>query len=243
MRVARKTALARIAAAPQDPYSQRVEAALALSGSHHGAEFGSAELKLLAGDPKSITPASADQPFFYEARVIAAQNSGDARQTVQILSNALADTPARDDARIPLFQAAASVHSDEFALASIEQMLRAQRIPQVVPRFTNDQEGLVSSEEGSEDQEAASVYAPAETSVGAASATRSFGRSRSDASSSLCRSPRLLPGGPETRNKPDSGNERKLPPRLATPERCCGASSSTQQDSRYFTRIWSRTVW
>ena len=152
--------LAGIAAAPQNPYSQRVEAALALSGSRPAVEFGSAELKLLAGAPKSITPASADQSFFYDARVIAVRNSSDARQEVQILSNALADTPARDDARIPLFLAAASVHSDEFALASIEQMLRAQRIPQVVPRFTHDQGGLVSSEEDSEDQEAAPGYAP-----------------------------------------------------------------------------------
>ena len=151
--------LARIAAAPQDPYSQRVEAALALSGSHHATDFGSAELKLLAGDPKSIAPASADQPFFYEARVIAAQNSSDARQTVQILTNTLADTPTRDTARIPLFQAAASVQSDEFALASLGQILRGQRIRQVVSRETGNEAEMLSSEEGTEEQETSPVYA------------------------------------------------------------------------------------
>jgi hypothetical protein len=117
-------------------------------------------LKLLAGDPKSITPASADQPFFYDARVIAVRNSSDARQEVQILSNALADTPARDDARIPLFHAAASLHSDEFAIASIEQLLRDQRVRQVVSRDTGNEEEMLSSEEDAGEQEAPPVYAP-----------------------------------------------------------------------------------
>ncbi len=151
--------LARIAGSPQNSYSQRVEAALALSGAHHGAEFGSAELKLLSGDPKSITSASADQPFFYDARVIAAQNSSDARQKVQILSNALADTLARDDARIPLFHAAASLHSDEFALASLGQMLRDQRIRQVVSRDGSNEAEMLSSEEDAGEQETSPVYA------------------------------------------------------------------------------------
>jgi len=152
--------LAGIAAAPQDPYSQRVEAALALSGSRPAVEFGSAELELLAGNPKSITPASADQPFFYDARVIAVRSSSDARQEVQILSNALADTPARDDARIPLFHAAASLHSDEFAIASIGQLLRDQGIRQVVSRDTGNEEEMLSFEEDAGEQETSPVYAP-----------------------------------------------------------------------------------
>jgi predicted Zn-dependent protease len=151
--------LARIAAAPQGSYSLRAEAALALTGSRRAADFGSAELKLLAGDPKTINPASADQPFCYDARVIAAQNSSDARQEVQILSNALADTPARDDARIPLFHAAASLHSDEFALASLGQMLRDQRIRQVVSRDTGDEAEILSSGEDAGEHETSPVYA------------------------------------------------------------------------------------
>jgi predicted Zn-dependent protease len=154
--------LARIAAAPQDSYSERVEAASALSGSRHTTEFGSAELKLLAGDSKSIAVAGADRPFFYDARLRATQNSSDAHLRVQILSNALADTPAREDARIPLFQAAASLHSDEFALASIEEMLRDQRIRQVASGDTSNEEEILSSNEDSEEQEqeAPPVYGP-----------------------------------------------------------------------------------
>jgi cytochrome c-type biogenesis protein CcmH/NrfG len=157
--------LAKIAGSAQNPYSERVEAALALSGYHHGAEFGSAELKLLAGDPKSITAASADQPFFYDARVLAAQNSSDARQEVQILSNALADTPARDDARIPLFHAAASMHSDEFAVASIGQMLSDQRIRQVVSRDTGDEAETPSPDEDAWEQEGSPLNAPGSVQV------------------------------------------------------------------------------
>jgi predicted Zn-dependent protease len=151
--------LAKIAGSPQNPYSQRVEAALALSGSGHAAEFGSAELRLLAGEPKSIALASADQPFFYDARVIAAQNSGDARQAIQLLSNALADTPARDDARIPLFHAAASLHSDEFALASLGQILREQRIRRVASRGAGNEAEMLSPEEDAGEQETSPVYA------------------------------------------------------------------------------------
>ena len=152
--------LARIAGSAQNPYSQRVEAALALSRFGHAAEFGSAELKLLAGDSKSITPASADQPFFYDARVMAAQNSSDASQQVQILSNALADTPARDDARIPLFHAAASLHSDEFAIASIGQMLSDQRIRQVVYPNTGSETDTPSPDEDAWEQEGLPLNAP-----------------------------------------------------------------------------------
>ena len=152
-------ALAKIADAPQAPYGQRVEAALALSGSPRATEFGSVELKLLASDAKNTTLTTADQPFFYQARVIAAQNSSDARQIVQILSNALGDTPARDDARIPLFHAAASLHSDEFALASLGQILRHQRVRQVVSRDTGSEAEMLSSEEDTEEREASPQYA------------------------------------------------------------------------------------
>ena len=145
--------LAGIAAAPQNPYRQRIEAALALSGFRHGAEFGSAELKLLAGDAKSIPPASADQPFFYDARVLAVQNSRDARQKVQILSNALAETPARDDARVPLFHAADALRSDEFAIAAISQMLNNQRARETVSSDTgNEPETSAPDEEFWEDE-------------------------------------------------------------------------------------------
>ena len=98
--------LTQIASAPQNSYSLRLEATSALSGIHNGLDLGSAELNLLAGETKTITSAEADHPFFYDARLKAAQNTPDPRAKIQILAKALADTPAREDARIPLFQAA-----------------------------------------------------------------------------------------------------------------------------------------
>ncbi len=133
-----------IALAAQAPYNLRVEAALALSGIHHGAEYGSAELNLLASGTKNITSAAADHPFFYETRLIAAQHTVEARTKIQVLTKALGDTPARQDARVPLFQAAVSVHADEFALASIEQMLREGHIRQVVPNIATDEAEIIS---------------------------------------------------------------------------------------------------
>jgi predicted Zn-dependent protease len=148
-----------IASAPQNPYRVRVEAALALTGIRRGADLGSSELNLLAGEA-SITPAEADHPFFYEARLRAARNTADARARVHILANALEDTPAREDARIPLFQASVSAHEDEFALASIEQMLHEQRIRQIAPNVAKDEEEIISDDRSDADQTAgALVYA------------------------------------------------------------------------------------
>jgi tetratricopeptide (TPR) repeat protein len=151
-RSAGRDSLGKIAAAPENPYSQRVEAALALSGSGIFTDFGSVELKLLAGDFKSITFGAADQPFFYEARLRAARSSTDARQRVQILTKALEDIPSRDDARVPLFYAASSLHSDEFAMASIEPILRDQRFRPLVPRNADDEEEIFNSSEDSKEQ-------------------------------------------------------------------------------------------
>ena len=43
---------------------------------------------------------------------------------MEILEKALADSPSRDDARLPFFRAAVSITEDELALASIEQLLQ-----------------------------------------------------------------------------------------------------------------------
>jgi hypothetical protein len=141
--------LAKIAAASQAPYGMRVEAAQALAGTHAQSDFGSEELKLLAGDARSISAAAADKPFFYDARLKAAQNASDAHAKLQLLENALADTAARDDARIPLFNVAAGQHSDEFALASIEKLLHDQLLLRSTRTAGNEEEEILSSEETS----------------------------------------------------------------------------------------------
>ncbi len=141
--------LAKIGADPQAPYGMRVEAALSLAGGRSQASFGSDELNLLALDPHSITSAAAEKPFFYDARLKAGQNAGDALTKLRLFGNALASTAARDDARIPLFNAAAELQSDEFALASIEGLLREQLLARPTRIAGDEEEEILSSEETS----------------------------------------------------------------------------------------------
>jgi thioredoxin-like negative regulator of GroEL len=152
-------ALAKIASSADAAYSVRVEAAIALSGAHAPADLGSAELKLLSGGPHSISAAAADQAFFYDARLKAAENATDARAKLQPLSKVLADTLARADSRIPFFKAAESIHSDEFALLAIEPLLREQLL-QRASRDESDEEEIVSS--GDTDTDAGDEEAPAQ---------------------------------------------------------------------------------
>ena len=81
---------------------------------------------------------------------------------LKILTKALEDTPEREDARIPLYRAAVSAPEDEFALASIEQMLREQRIRQVAPNVTNGEDEIISDDRSDAEQNAmTSIYAGA----------------------------------------------------------------------------------
>lgn len=144
-------ALASIASGTEVPYNLRTQSALALSGIRRSVESGSAELNLLAAGEGGAGAAVADQPFFYEARLRAAQAAADAHVKAQLLGNALADTPARDDARIPLFQAAARLRSDEFARGVIEPLLRRQFFSPVPAAVRGEEEILSSSDEASND--------------------------------------------------------------------------------------------
>ena len=157
-------ALAKIASNAEAPYTVRVEAAIALSGAETIAGLGSAELKLLSAGPHSISNASADQPFFYDARLKAAENSADARAKLPPLAKALADTPARGDARIPLFKAAESIHADQVALLAIDPFLRDLLLRVPSPNESNDEE-IVSS--GATDSEVGNEGAPAQVSSAA----------------------------------------------------------------------------
>ncbi len=147
--------LVKIASGKESPYSIRVDAVAALAGARPGAEFGSGELKLLAGDVHGISPASADQPFFYDARLKAAENQADSRLKLELLEKALADTPARDTARIPLFNAASRLHADEYALAAVEQLLRGQLLLRTPAGENTGEDEIISSEESETGQEEA----------------------------------------------------------------------------------------
>jgi len=138
--------LAKLGAASENPYALRVQAATALTGLPQPNDFGSAELKLLAVCAKQFTLAASDHPYFYDSRLAAAQNSADARSKMEVLSKALADSPSREDARVPFFRAAVSIKEDERALASIEQLLQKRQLGQVAPSNPNDEEILGSDE-------------------------------------------------------------------------------------------------
>jgi hypothetical protein len=151
-----QNALAAIASGSDVSYGVRTQSALALAGIRHPVELGSAELNLLAGGTGAIAAPGADQPFFCDARLRATQTSADAGVKVQLLSNSLADTPARDDARIPLFQAAARMHSDEFARGVIEPLLRHQFFSSVSPLIGRDAEIAAETNNDADDENGAS---------------------------------------------------------------------------------------
>jgi Flp pilus assembly protein TadD len=103
-------------------YADRLAAAAILTGS--GPALGSHELDFIAH-----ATGSADQPYFYAARLGAASKTTDASQSARLLGNALADAPdgAHGEAalRVPLFHALAALKQDRLALASIEPLLRS----------------------------------------------------------------------------------------------------------------------
>ena len=156
--------LAKIASSSEAAYSIRVEAAIALFSAQTATDLGSAELKLLSRGAHSISAAAADQPFFYDARLKAAENATDSKTKMQPLSKALADTPARGDARIPFFKAAESIHSDELALLSIEPLLR-ELLVQRTSRDEGSEEEIVSSGDTDTESEEASPQAYAATKL------------------------------------------------------------------------------
>jgi Flp pilus assembly protein TadD len=141
--------LAKLSAAPENPYVLRVQAAAAMAGLSQPAEFGSVELKLLAAGAKNITPAASDHLYFYDSRLAAAQNAPNARVKMDVLAKALADSPSREDARVPFFRAAISIPADELALSSVEQLLQKRLLGNVAPGNPGDEE-IIGAEEDSD---------------------------------------------------------------------------------------------
>jgi len=138
---ASEAAVATVASAVDAPYSLRVEAALTLASAH-------ASVKLESGELDSLVHSafSRNQPFSYDLRVRSAQAADDLRTRTDLLRAALADTPARDDARIALFDTAARQHADELARAALEPLLK-QGILESSAVARNEQDELVAAEE------------------------------------------------------------------------------------------------
>jgi predicted Zn-dependent protease len=140
--------VALIASGAEVPYDLRIKAALALVGQPHG-NLGSGELNLLAGNLTGIPAAAADKFYFYEARIKAAQNTAESQTKIRLLSHCVIDSPRRDEARVPLFDAAASQRSDEFAVGVLEPLLQTQFLGRHVSAAEEEQ--IVSSDTAEED--------------------------------------------------------------------------------------------
>jgi len=155
-------AMGKMAMARENPYGLRVQAASALPGLAQPSDFGSKELALVAAGPNAFTPADADRPFFYDARLAAAQSESAAQAKLQLLGKALADLPSRSDARLPFFRSAASLQQDDLAMASIAQLLRTIAVSRTSQENATDEDVLAASEEGDSDEEtSAAGLAPA----------------------------------------------------------------------------------
>ena len=132
---------------------------MALAGRSRS-DLGSGELNLLAGNPTAISPTAADKFYFYEARIKAAQNVADSQTKLQLLSHCVIDFPRRDEARIPLFQAAASLRSDEFALGVLEPLLHAQFLGSTAPSDAYSEEEQIISSDNDEENESDDTSTP-----------------------------------------------------------------------------------
>ncbi len=141
---AAQDSLAIIAAAPNNSYTLRLNAAGALSGRPHS-NLGGGELNLLAGNASEITPIAADKFYFYTARIRAAQNTTDPQTRVQLLSHCVVDYPRRDEARVPLFQAAVAANSDEYALGIMEPLIESRFLRNEAPEAAGAEEQIIGS--------------------------------------------------------------------------------------------------
>jgi tetratricopeptide (TPR) repeat protein len=153
--VAAQDGLTAIASATSTSYDLRLKSAITLAGRPRS-DLGSAELNLMAGDPAAITAAAADKFYFYAARMKAAQNASDLPAKLKLLSHCTIDFPRRDEARVPLFQAAAAANAIEYAVGVMEPLLQTQFLRNAVVVTANEEEQIASSgyEEENNDDEA-----------------------------------------------------------------------------------------
>jgi cellulose synthase operon protein C len=153
-------ALASIASGSTTSYDLRVKAAAAIAGRTH-LDLGSGELNLLAGPSATMTYSSADKFYFYAARMRAAQNVSDPQRKVQVLAHCIIDFPRRDEARVPLFQAAAAANSNEYALGILEPLFQTQFLRKDAPENGNQEDQIVSSGNEEEERQETNTPSPA----------------------------------------------------------------------------------
>ena len=159
-------ALVSIASGTNASYDLRIKAAAAIAGRTH-LDLGSGELNLLAGPAAAITSSSADKFYFYAARMGAAQNTSDSRMKMQLLSHCVIDFPRRDEARVPLFLAAAAANSNEYALGVMEPLFQTRFLRNYAPENGNEEGQIASSglENDNEESEETNASLPATPKV------------------------------------------------------------------------------
>ena len=82
----------------------------------------------------------------------------DTQLKIQLLSHCIIDFPRRDDARVPLFQAAVAAQSNEYAIGIMEPLFQTQFLRNYEPEAANDEQQIVSS--GDEEEESDDSNAP-----------------------------------------------------------------------------------
>ena len=141
-----QSSLQAIASASAATYETRMEAASALEGKPH-TSFGSGELDLLASGPAEITVAAVDKFYYYNARIKAAIHVSDVQAKVQLLSHCIIDFPRLTPARVPLFQAAIQMHTDEYALGVLEPLFSTQFLKSYSAEPSDADSQIASSDE------------------------------------------------------------------------------------------------
>jgi predicted Zn-dependent protease len=139
---------ARVASDSQASYADREDAASILKG-RGAASLGSVELDALASG--TLAADFADRPYFYAARLRAANKRDAPEAKERFLQNALSDTPARDAGRVPLFRTLAGEGKDRLAISVMEPLLQKD-YANVIPYWQPNQ-GADGEAEGSPEPE------------------------------------------------------------------------------------------
>jgi len=111
--------LVAVASAPSVTYETRLNAAKALTGA--APQLGSKELNLMV-EGQTATANDANQPFFFAARLKAAEGLP-ASARIGLLRAALEDKPSGEAARVPLLKAAIEAGDYHLAIAAMKPYL------------------------------------------------------------------------------------------------------------------------
>lgn len=136
------TLLAQAAAETEAPYETRVAAAQALGRTGARAmNAGSSELQRLATS-QVLSPSEAEQPFFYYARLRAAESSTDPAVRLRLLQGAIALQPEAAEPRLALLPAVLAMKRYHLAVAAMEPLLQGSGLEYQLQRSEAiDEEG------------------------------------------------------------------------------------------------------